>query len=222
MSPIEFEHQAGGQPPQLGVDGFIVEGLVTTVCDDGRTNISPMGPIVEDSFDRLWLRPFRTSQTYANLKRTGRGVFHITDDVELLAQAAVGQPDPLPGLAPAKGFDGMLLADACRWYAFEVESLDDAAERTSIVGRVVDRGVLREFLGFNRAKHAVLEAAIVATRISLLDPAEIAAQLGRSAVIVQKTGAAAERRAMEFLRDYIDRRLAEPAGKPLSANAAEK
>jgi hypothetical protein len=192
-------------PPKLGAEGRILEGIVSTLNADGSPNISPMGPIVDDALDRLWLRPFQTSTTYQNLKRTGVGVFHITDDVELLAQAAVGQPTPRPRLIPRENGKSVLLADACRWYAFEVESLDDSAERTSIVARVVDRGVLRDFLGFNRAKHAVVEAAILATRLHLLDPVTIAAEFERLEVAVHKTGAAAEHRAMRFLRDYFYR-----------------
>ena len=78
------------EPPHLGADARIVEGIVTTENDDGSINFSPMGPIVDESFNRLWLRPFRTSTTYRNLIRTSVGVFHITDDAELFAQAAVG------------------------------------------------------------------------------------------------------------------------------------
>ena len=190
-------------PPTLGADGRILEGIVTTRSADGSVNVSPMGPIVDDALDRLWLRPFQTSTTYRNLKRTGRGVFHITDDVELLAQAAVGQPSPLPRFTQSPAGDELILAEACRWYAFEIESLDDAEERTSIVARVTDRGRLREFLGFNRAKHAVLEAAILATRLHLLGAQEILAEFDRLQVAVDKTGAAAEQRAMAFLRAHV-------------------
>jgi hypothetical protein len=190
-------------PPTLGADGRILEGIVTTRSADGSVNVSPMGPIVDDELDRLWLRPFQTSTTYRNLKRTGRGVFHVTDDVELLAQAAVGQPSPLPRFTRSPAGDDLILADACRWYAFEIESLDDAAERTSIVARVTARGTMREFLGFNRAKHAVLEAAILATRIHLLGVPEVVAEFDRLQVAVDKTGAAAEQRAMAFLRGHV-------------------
>ena len=196
--------------PELGDDGRVLEGIVTTLNPDGTSNISPMGPIVGESLDYLWLRPFSTSTTYQNLKRTGAGVFHVTDDVELLAQAAIGQPDPLPAMTSASNSSGMILTDACRWYAFEVASLDDSTERVSIFARVVDRGVLREFSGFNRAKHAVLEAAILATRVQLLDAQYISAEFHRLAVIVQKTGAAAEHRAFNFLRRYIEQAAALP------------
>ena len=190
-------------PPTLGATGRILEGIVTTHNADGSVNISPMGPIVDDSFDRLWLRPFQTSTTFQNLKRDRVGVFHITDDVELFAQAAVGAPDPPPHLIPSRAVRGAIIATACRWFAFEVESLDDSEQRTSIVARVVDRGTLRDFLGFNRAKHAVIEAAILATRTHLIDRQQLLAEIDRLASPIEKTGAAAEVRAFEFLRRYI-------------------
>jgi hypothetical protein len=136
----------------------------------------------------------------------------VTDDVELLAQAAVGQPSLVTRLIATPSGDELIIADACRWYAFEIESLDDSTERTSIVARVTDRGVLREFLGFNRAKHAVLEAAILATRLHLLGAQEVLAEFDRLQIAVDKTGAAAEQRAMAFLREHVTG-AAEQAGQ---------
>lgn len=194
------------QLPQLGDDGSIVEGVVTTLNENGSVNISPIGPIVDEALDTLVLRPFRTSTTYGNLRRTSEGVFHVTDDVLLVAQAAVGRPAPLPRLAPAKTVAGMALADACHWVEFEVVSIDDSDERTTIIARTVARQTNRDFFGFNRAKHAVLEAAILATRIHLLPAEEILAELQRLESPVKKTAGRRELDAFQFLRNYIRER----------------
>jgi len=181
----------------------ILEGIVTTVQPDGSANVSPMGPIVDIAMQFLVLRPFQTSTTYANLKRTGQGVLHVSDDVELFAQAAIGQPNPAPRLLPATNVEGWILADACRWYAFRVVRLDDSQPRTHIEAEVVDRGTLRDFFGFNRGKHAVIEAAILATRVALLPAEEIARDFERLGVLVDKTGGPAEHRAFDLLREYV-------------------
>jgi hypothetical protein len=183
--------------------GKLLEGIVTTLNADGSPNIAPMGPIVDANFERLLLRPFRTSVTYQNLKRCGEGVLHVTDDVELFAHAAVGRLDALPRLHPTAAVNGVILSDACRWYAFRVESLDDRQERTTIIAKVVDHGRVREFFGFNRAKHAVIEAAILATRIGIVEAGTITTELARLATPVEKTGGEQERRAFEFLRQYV-------------------
>ena len=184
---------------------MILEGIVTTRNVDRTVNISPMGPRVDAAMGHLVLRPYQTSTTYQNLKRTGQGVFHVTDDVLLLAQAAVGQPQPTPAMIEAAAIDGVILADACRWYAFRVEELDDSAERTRIECCVFASGVQREFLGFNRAKHAVLEAAILATRLHLSGKAAVQQELERLKSPIEKTAGAAEREAFQLLVEYVQR-----------------
>ncbi len=184
---------------------MILEGIVTTVDAEGAVNIAPMGPRVDAAMKRLTLRPFQTSQTYRNLKTHGEGVFHVTDDVLLLAQAAVGAIEPPPMLIPATQVRGQILQDACRFYEFRVRRIDDAQERTEIDAEVVTTGRLRDFFGFNRAKHAVVEAAILATRIHLLPADEIQAEFKRLTILVEKTGGKQEHTAFRFLQDYVNR-----------------
>lgn len=182
---------------------MILEGLVTTINHDGSLNVSPMGPVMADErFERFQLRPFATSQTYGNLAAHGEGVLHVTDDVEMIAYAAVGNLSD-PRIMPAPGVRGWILSDACRWYAFRVTEIDTHAPRVEMHCSVIAHGALREFWGLNRAKHAVLESAILATRVHLLDRAVIEADLARLAPLVEKTGGASERRAFAFLMDYI-------------------
>jgi hypothetical protein len=188
---------------------MISEGIVTTLNEDGTANISPMGPRVDAEMQTFILKPYRTSRTYLNLKRHGTGVFHVTDDVLLLAQAAVGTPDPFPVLEPLPALNAMRLAETCRWYAFRVRTLDDSEERTKITVDVVDRGRVRDFFGFSRAKHAVLEAAILATRVALLPREQIVEPLATLEILVDKTGGEQEHAAFRFLKDYIQQKLSE-------------
>jgi hypothetical protein len=186
---------------------MILEGLVTTINVDGSVNLAPMGPMVDERMEQLLLRPFETSTTYGNLRRTGVGVFHVTDDVELLARAAIGRLESLPPMRGAGAVEGYILNDACRWYAFRVRTLDASTERVRIEADVIDRGVQREFFGFNRAKHAVLEATILATRVGILPAEEIRAEFARLEAPVQKTGGPRELAAFELLRSFVDQRL---------------
>jgi hypothetical protein len=196
--------------PQLGENGRILEGIVTTFNLDGTINIAPMGPLVDESFDTLVLRPFRTSTTCENLLRTREGVLHITDDVELFARAAIGSDTN----TKFNTEHPLVIVDACRWFAFKVESIDESSERVTMVARTNERGVLRELLGFNRAKHAVIEAAILATRVSLLPELEILTDFARLRVWVDKTGSAAEHRAFELLERHVRDFFAGGASKP--------
>lgn len=184
----------------------ICEGLVVTADAAGQPHLAPMGPYLSSGEDALIFRPFRTSRTYEHLKRDGHGVFHVTDDVELLAHAAVGAPLTNATFRPLEPGPGWMLESACRWFAFRITVIDDSAQRSVLRAQVTSTGRLREFFGFNRAKHAVLEAAILATRVGILPAAEIEAELARLRPLVDKTGAPAEHRAFQFLTDYIARR----------------
>lgn len=90
--------------------------------------------------------------------------------------------------------------------------LDATPPRSRIDMRVVHRGVRREFVGFNRARHAVLEAAILATRVHLLPAAQIRDELARLQVLIDKTAGPREREAWTLVGDYVESRLGAGAG----------
>jgi uncharacterized protein len=183
---------------------MILEGLVTTTGPDGAMHLAPMGPRIAGDWSSFRLRPFPTSETFRNLKARGQGVLHVTDDVLLLARAAVGQAGPQQTI-PASRVSGFVLPSTCRYYEFVVRSIDESGERVNIDADVVQRGVLREFFGLNRAKHAIVEAAILATRLHLLPADEVLAEYRKLRVTIEKTGGPAEHEAMEFLQAHVER-----------------
>jgi hypothetical protein len=183
---------------------MIIEGVMTTKAASGEVNIAPMGPTMDGDMRQLILRPFKSSTTYQNLKATGQGVFHITDDVLLIARAAIGATlGDEAAVRPADVVDGVVLARACRYHEFRVTDLDDSTDRTRIVAEVVHTGRLRDFVGFNRARHAVLEAAILATRLHLTGTTPVMAELDRLQVLIDKTGDDREQQAMAELRWFV-------------------
>src|SRR5262245_21108704 len=102
---------------------MILESIVTTIAAGGEINIAPMGPTVDERMEQFVLRPFRTAQTYQNLRQHGEGVLHVTDDVLLLARAALGRLDETPPLFPTDKVRGWVLRDACRYYEFRVNAM---------------------------------------------------------------------------------------------------
>jgi hypothetical protein len=199
----------------------ILEGIVTTLNSQETVNVAPMGPEVDprSQMHRFVLRPYRSSTTYDNLKARGEGVMHVSDDVLLLAQAAIGAPlEPFPALRPASVVAGAILADACRFYEFRVIELDDRDDRTRIVAETIAQGRQRDFFGFNRAKHAVLEAAILATRAAWLPLRDLLIEFRKLEVLVQKTGGPAEHAAFtllyEFLREAAVKQGVDPDLRP--------
>jgi uncharacterized protein len=177
----------------------IVETVTTTINPDGTVNCAAMG--VEWGDETIVIKPYRSTRTLRNLRATGAAVVNLTDDILLFTQAALG--DPQPPTRPTATIDGAVLADACSWREVTVAAIDASGPRASVTTRVVGRGAGREFLGFNRARHAVLEASIIASRVSRLPAAEIRAELGRLQVLVDKTAGPREREAMELVRRHV-------------------
>ena len=185
--------------PSSIVNAVIIECIVTTIAADGSINCAPMG--VEWGDDVIVLKPFLETATYRNVVATRAAVVNLTDDVRLFAQAAIS--NPVYPTVPATAIRGVVLEDCCSWRELEVRTIDSTPPRSRIETAVVHRGFNREFIGFNRARHAVLEAAIYATRLHLLERAFIESEMARLQTIVDKTAGPDEREAMALLADYI-------------------
>lgn len=190
---------------------MIIESIFTTRDGEGNLNFSPMGVVWGE--EEITVKPYKTTTTYPNLVETGAGVVNITDDVRCFARGAVGRP-AFPWF-PAREVEGAVLENACSWRELEVVEVDDTEERARIRTRVVHREVRREFVGFNRARAAVLEAAILATRTEFLPMEDILGDMDRLQTIVEKTAGPDEHEAFDVLADYVEaeaRRLGTDAG----------
>lgn len=185
-------------------DSLVLEGIVTSRSPQGQLNVAPMGPIAPPDIQWLTLRPFQTSTTCDNLRAHGEGVFHIVDDVRLIAAGAIGRWTEPPPVEPARTVRGDVLVNSCEWFEFRIEEADFGSARTTLRGRVVHHEVRRPLRGFNRARFAVVEAAILATRLHLLPRDEIEQQLNALRPLVAKTGGTREHEAFELLTGYIE------------------
>ena len=178
---------------------MVLETVVTTINPDGSVNCAAMG--VEWGEERIVVKPFRRTRTLRNLRAGGAAVVHLTDDILLFSQAALG--DPHPPTRPAAHVAGAVLEDASSWREVRVEAIDDSDVRARVETVVVGGGRGREFLGLNRACHAVLEASILASRAHLPGAGDIGDELRRLQVLVDKTAGPRERQAMAYVRAVV-------------------
>ena len=189
---------------------MIIESIVTTLDEEGtplperRVNFAPMG--VEWGDETIVIKPYKETATYRNLAATGTAVVNLTDNVLIFAEGAIS--NPIFPTRPAKVVNGAVLRDVCSWRELKVVGVNSEQPRAYVTAEVVHRGFEREFLGFNRARHAVLEAAILATRTRFLPAREILAEFERLQVIVDKTAGPQELQAMALLTDYVQKVLA--------------
>jgi hypothetical protein len=186
---------------------MIIETVVTTLDEDGEANFAAMGVVWGE--ERLVIRPYVGTRTFRNLLRAREAVVNVTDDVLVFAKSALAR-ERFPS-RPATRVRGVILADACHWREVAVEAVSmpeprpPSGGRAEIATRVVAAGAGRPFAGFCRAKHAVVEASILASRARRLPRHEVLGELDRLDPLVDKTGGSAEREAMTYIRTHVAR-----------------
>jgi hypothetical protein len=182
---------------------MIVETVVTTLDEDGEANFAAMGVLWGE--ERLVIRPFVRTRTFRNLVRTREAVVNVTDNVLLFAKSALSRERF--DCRPASRVRGVILADACHWREVTVEdvSMPAGPDRADVATRVVAAAAHRPFAGLCRAKHAVVEASILASRARRLSREELSRELDRLDPLVDKTGGPPEREAMAYIRAHVAR-----------------
>lgn len=180
---------------------MIIETIVSTCDESGNPNFAPMGITPGEGY--VTVRPYRQTQTCRNLLSNGCAVVNISDDV--LAYVQCGLYDVTLPYLPAKSVQGFIYQNACAWWELAVDSRSESGDRLDIQCHVVYKGHQREFIGFCRAKHAVIEATILATRLALFDRTRLMEQLGSYREIVEKTGSEKEAEAFRLVWEYVQK-----------------
>jgi uncharacterized protein len=182
----------------------LIETVVTTTGSDGVVNCAAMG--VRWGEEELVFWPFDGTRTLRNLRFRGEAVVHLTDDVLLFVQAALGHPQP--PMRPASVVAGSVIEDVNAWREVVVaEITPDSSRRSLVRARVVASGTgTRQPLGLCRARHAAVEASILASRLRWLGADHVEAELDRLQELVDKTAGPCERAAMDYVRRYVAER----------------
>ncbi|MEM8573496.1 MAG: DUF447 domain-containing protein [Pseudomonadota bacterium] len=179
---------------------MIRECIVTTMSDEGRLHIAPLG-LIEDSEGWI-IAPFRPSATLDNLRTTPFAVASLTDDVMVFAGCLTGNKDwPT---RPADQIPGARLENALAHLELAVENVEEDELRPRFHCRIVHEGNHAPFKGFNRAQAAVIETAILATRLKLLPREKIETELAYHQIAVEKTAGPREHEAWRILVEKIE------------------
>jgi hypothetical protein len=185
---------------------MVLETVLTTLDETGAPHFAAMGVVWGE--EAIVIRPYLHTRTLRHLRRSGEAVVNVTDDVLLFAKSALTH-EALEA-EPARHVRGAILAGACHWREVQVDAIKapTAAEvaRAEVFTRVVGGGVSRPFAGLCRAKHAVVEASILASRLRFLPLSRVLAEIDALAVLVDKTGGPRELEALAFIRAWVGRR----------------
>ena len=177
----------------------IHEVIVTTVNADGQPHHAPMG--ISEVNGHFLIKPFKPSATYDNLKRSGHCAINYTDDVRVFAGALTGRR-AWPVLS-CDTINGQYLKQALAHSELEVVELDDAEPRACFTAAVKCEKNHAPFRGFNRAQSAVVEAAILVSRLHMLSPEKIRSEIAYLTIAIDKTAGERELEAWGWLMTKI-------------------
>lgn len=187
---------------------MIYETVITTLNADGSAHIAPFG--IRERDGRVIIAPFRPSASLDNLLRARCAVVNLTDDVRIFAGALTGRREwPVQR---AQKIDGYVLQAALAHRELELADIKEDAVRPELSFRVVHEAMHAPFRGFNRAQAAVLEAAVLVSRLHMLPPEKIATEIAYLTIAVEKTAGERERQAWDWLMERIENYNAELRG----------
>lgn len=177
----------------------IFEGVVTSIAADGTPHVAPMGVRYQEEL--VVLMPFKPSTTLANVLATGCAVLNLVVDSRVFAGCVTGRRD-WPTL-PTTGVNGVRLACALRHLELRLAQHVDDAQRSVLRMARVSEATHAPFPGLNRAQAAVLEGAVLVSRLHLLAPDKVATEMAYLQIAVDKTAGPHEHEAWGWLRDAV-------------------
>ncbi|HYG90654.1 MAG TPA: DUF447 domain-containing protein [Azospirillum sp.] len=179
---------------------FIRETIITSCDEAGNVHVAPMGAtVIEDGYV---LAPFRPSRTLDNLFATRCAVINFADDVRVFAGCVTGRRRRWP-TEPAQRIRGAVLTGALAHEEVEVVAIEDDGVRPRLTCRPVHLVNHRPFRGFNRAQAAVVEGAILVSRLHLLPAEKIDREVEYLSIAIGKTAGPVELEAWGWLIDRI-------------------
>jgi len=191
---------------------MIFETIVTTLNADGSVHIAPFGIRERDGL--VIIAPFRPSASLDNLLRGRCAVVNYTDDVRVFAGCLTGRrvwPTRL-----ANRVQGQVLESALSHRELELAAVEEHELRPELACRIVHEVSHTPFRGFNRAQAAVIELAVLVSRLHMLPLEKIDAEVQYLAIAVEKTAGEREWQAWNWLMESIVNFKAGQSGENLA------
>lgn len=192
---------------------MIFEAIISSIDAAGNAHIAPFGVRYEGAKEdiRVVISPYKPSTTLANILATKCAVMNMTDDVRVFAGALTGRK-PWQ-LLPANKIKGFRLVDCLAHSELELLEVRDDATRPQLIMKKVAEFNHKPFAGFNRAQAAVVELAVLVSRLHILPKDKIMAEIEYLKIAIDKTAGEREKEAWAWLTEAVENFYADQAGK---------
>jgi hypothetical protein len=191
---------------------MIIESIITSLNADGSPHIAPFG--IREVDGRILIAPFRPSASLDNLLRDRVAVVNFTDDVRVYAGALTGRR--VWPTKKAETIAGWVLNSALTHLELVLDEIIEDELRPKLYYKIKHEVQHSSFRGFNRAQAAVIEAAVLVSRLSMLPADKINAELQYLKIAIEKTAGPREAEAWRWLMERIENFQAEQSGDNLA------
>lgn len=179
---------------------LIYETIITSVDAGNQPHIAPFG--VRKQGDLVLIAPFRPSSSLDNLMHHRCAVMNMTDDVRIFAGALTGRRDwPV---RPADKVHGVVLESTLAHQELELVKVQEDELRPELWFKVVHEARHAPFSGFNRAQAAVIELAVLVSRLYMLPMEKIEAEIAYLKIAIEKTAGERELQAWQWLIERVE------------------
>ncbi len=179
---------------------MIYETIITTMDTAGTPHVAPFG--LRHEGDLIVLAPYKPSTTLENIVNTQQAVMNVTDDVRVFAGALAAKPHP--ALVPATRISGSRLATCLSHQELELVRVEEDTLRPKLFMRSVYQASHAPFNGFNRAQAAVIELAVLVSRLHMLSREKIELEMQYLQIAIDKTAGERELEAWRWLVEKIE------------------
>jgi uncharacterized protein len=179
---------------------MIIESIITTQSPDGQVHVAPMGVREENGW--VILAPFKPSTTLENILTSQYAVQNFCDDVRVFAGCVTGFKRDWP-IVPASKIASVRLRDTLAHSELQLDHIDDDTQRPTLYLKRIHEETHDAFSGFNRAQAAVIEGAVLISRLHLLTQEKIDAEWRYLTIAIEKTAGHNEREAWRWLAEKL-------------------
>ena len=180
---------------------MIIETIISTINTKGDVNFAPFGIKKRKNF--VFISPYIPSKTLENLKKSGTAVINYIDDAKYFVDCLTGNKR-FKKLESVK-FKGFFLADSLYHEEVKVVSVKNHKIRPTFKCEIVGEFIHKKYSGHNRARSAILEACILASRLNMIREENIRDELNYLEIIIDKTAGKRERSSWFKIKKFIEK-----------------
>ncbi|MBA3696975.1 MAG: DUF447 family protein [Methylotenera sp.] len=179
---------------------MIFETIITTLDDQGNIHTTPFGIRKEDGC--VIVSPYKPSTTLQNILISKHAVLNLTDDVRIFAGALTGRQSW--NLIPTKKIVGFRLENCLSHQELKLLKVEDDDVRPKLYLELIHEEQHQPFAGFNRAQAAVIELAVLVSRLRRLPMEKITQDIEYLKIAIDKTAGPRELEAWEWLIESVN------------------